>query len=119
MLVVKTTSPATSPSPAKVQPEKAVPSSKTTNARLRPCLRPCPKPRSYPVVHQFASGHRTHAAPFELTPEKQAVRRPTHEGVRPNRPPLGEIHERQVRRRTRKDPVSLTLDPSSWGARHS
>src|ERR687886_462852 len=119
MLVVKTTSPATSPSPAKVQPEKEVPSSRTTNARLRPCLRPCPKPRSYPVVHQLASDHRAHDAPLELAPEIRAVRRPAREGVRPDRPLLGEIHERQVRGCARKDAVVVALDPASRGARHS
>src|SRR5919202_2462663 len=109
MLVVKTTSPETSPWPAKVQPEKEAPSSSTTNARLRPAspsLRPCTKLCSHPVVHQFATDHGTYDTPLDPPPEVRAVRRTAHEGFRPHRPLLGEVHERQGRPRSRRDPIS-------------
>src|SRR5918994_3726048 len=104
MLVVKTTSPATSsPSPANVQPGKLAPSSRTTSARLRPPLPPCSKPCSHPVVYQLAADHRSRDAALEAPPEVRAVARPAHQGVRPHRPLLGEIHERKVRGRSNRD----------------
>src|SRR5215210_5147229 len=122
MLVVKTTSPETSPSPAKVQPEKDAPSSSTTSARLRPTsprLRSCSKLCSYPVVHQFTADHRTHDTPLEPPPDVRAVRGTAHERARQDRPLLGEIHERQVRGGSRRDPASTTAsDPAFRGARH-
>src|SRR5918994_7669960 len=72
MLVVKTTSPATSPSPAKHQPPKTAPSSRTKVARLRPWASPwvgprlgpplcsCCKPRSRPVVYRLSTNYSTH-----------------------------------------------------------
>src|SRR5918993_3334281 len=110
MLVVKTTSPETSPSPAKVQPEKEAPSSSTTNARLRPAslrLRPCSKLRSYSIVYKLATDHRAHYTPPEPPPEVRAVRGTAHERVRPDCPLFGEVHERQVRGRARRDPVGI------------
>src|SRR5215216_2168641 len=121
MLVVKTTSPATSPSPAKVQPEKEVPSSRTTNARLRSQTRPslrCFKPRSYRVVYQLAAHQRALDAPLELSPEVRAIRGPTHEGVCLYGPLLGQVHERQICGRSREDPVVAASDPTSRGASH-
>src|SRR4028119_1010551 len=100
MLVVKTTSPETSPSPAKVQPENEAPSSSTTKARLRPAsprLRPCSKLRSHSLVYQLAAYHRTHDAPPEPPPEIRAVRGAAHERARPDCPPFGGVHERRVR----------------------
>src|SRR5215210_1101625 len=111
MLVVKTTSPATSPSPAKVQPGKLAPSSRTTSARLRPPLNPCSKPRSHSVVYQLAADHRSHDAALEAPPEVRAVARPAHEGVRPHRPLLGEVREREVRGRPGGDGAGAP-DPS-------
>src|SRR5918997_1113195 len=122
MLVVKTTSPETSPSPAKVQPENEAPSSSTTKARLRPAsprLRPCSKLRSHSIVYQLAADHRTHDAPPEPPPEVRAVRGAAHERVRPDRPLFGEVYERQVRGRAHSDPVSTAApDPASRRARY-
>src|SRR4028119_2085423 len=122
MLVVKTTSPETSPSPAKVQPENEAPSSSTTKARLRPAsprLRPCSKLRSHSIVYQLAADHRTHDAPPEPPPEVRAIRGATHEHVRPDCPLFGEVHERQVRGGAHRDPISTAApDPASWRAGH-
>src|SRR5215207_5409353 len=104
MLVVKTTSPETSPSPVKVQPEKEAPSSSTTNTRLRPAspgLRSCPKLDSHSVVYQFAADHGAHDTPLQPPPEIRAVGGTAHERVHPNRPLFGEVHERQIRGRSR------------------
>src|SRR5215204_5640857 len=119
MLVVKTTSPATSPSPANVQPEKDVPSSRTTSARFCLCLSFCFKPCSCSIVNKLAADHRTHHAPLELPPEVWAVGRPTDHRTRPNRPLLGEVHERQIRRSPRKHPaVATVLNPTARRASH-
>src|SRR5215210_98847 len=117
MLVVKTTSPATSPSPANVQPGKLAPSSRTTRARLRPPLNPCSKPCSHSVVYQLAADHRPHDAAPEAAPEVRAVARPAHEGVRPHRPFLREVHEHEVRRRPNGDGAG-TPDPRSGRRSH-
>src|SRR5918993_5971230 len=96
MLVVKTTSPDTSPSPAKVQPEKEAPSSSTTNARLRPAsprLRTCSKLRSHSIVYQLAADHRAHYAPPKPPPEVRAVRGAAHERIRQDHPLLAEVYE--------------------------
>src|ERR687894_1855043 len=121
MLVVKTTSPDTSPSPAKVQPEKEAPSSNTTSARLRPAspvLRPCSKLLSDLVVHQFAADHRTYDPPLEPPPEIWAIRGPANGRLCPHGPFLGEIHQRQIRRRPWGDPVRAAPNPVPWRQGH-
>src|SRR5215217_331896 len=116
MLVVKTTSPLTSPSPAKARPEKEVPSSNTTNARFRPRLSPDSKPCSRSVVHRIATDYRGHDASLEPPSEVRAVRGPTAQGVLPDRPLFREVHEHEVRGRTRKDPTSPAPDPTPRSA---
>src|SRR4051812_25376556 len=121
MLVVKTTSPETSPSPAKVQPENAVPSSSTTNAWLRcasPRLRPCSKLRSHRIVYQLATYHRAHDPPLEPPPQERGVRGSAGKRLHPDSPLLGEVHERQIRRRSWRDSVGITRDPASRGTSH-
>src|SRR5919202_2351786 len=120
MLVVKTTSPEISPSPAKVQPAYEVPSSRTTKALLRrPCLSPYSKLRSCSVVHQLTANHRAHDAPLEPPSEVRAVGGPADQGIRPNRPLFGEVHERQIPRRTRRDPIRNTpTDQTPRSTRH-
>src|SRR5215207_2004486 len=119
MLVVKTTSPATSPSPANVQPEKDVPSSSATSARFCLCPSFCFKPCSCSIVNKLAADHRTLHAPLELPPEVWAVGRPTDHRIRPNRPLLGEVHERQIRGSPRKHAaVATVLNPTTRRASH-
>src|SRR5215218_1562821 len=113
MLVVKTTSPATSPSPAKLHPSKTVPSSRTTVARLRPCS----KLHSYPVVEQLSANYSTHYPTRQPTPEIRRVRGSAQESVTAHRPPLPEIHEREVRGRPYRDPTTLA-DPAPRRAAH-
>src|SRR5919199_2658323 len=96
MLVVKTTSPATSPSPAKLQPSKRAPSSRTSVALL---LGPYSKPRSYAVVNDLCANYSTHDPPRQPPPEVRGVRGPAQQGLPIHRPFLGEIHERNIRRR--------------------
>src|SRR5215204_5333008 len=110
MLVVKTTSPATSPPLANVQPGKLAPSSRTTSARLRPPLNPCSKPCSHSVVYQLAADRRSRDAALEAPPEVRAVARPAHDGLRPHRPFLREVHEREVRGRPNGDAAGAS-DP--------
>src|SRR5215210_2983297 len=98
MLVVKTTSPATSPSPAKVQPANAAPSSRTSVARIRPWLRTCSKPRSHPVVYRFAANYSIHDAARQGAAEIRRVGRTADHGVPSDGPLRGEIHEREIRR---------------------
>src|SRR5918997_6300988 len=114
MLVVKTTSPATSPPPAKLHPSKTAPSSSTTVARLLPCS----KPRSYPVVHQLSANYSTHDPARQPPPEIGGVGRPAQQGLPLHHPLLREVHEREVSRGTDAD-APAPADPASRGAAHS
>src|SRR5215210_3733838 len=107
MLVVKTTSPATSPSPAKLHPSKTAPSSRTTVARLRLYS----KLDSRPVVHQISTNYSTHDPTRQHSPQIRGVRRPAQERLPAHRPPLREVHEREVRGSSGRDPTSLTYPP--------
>src|SRR5215218_651968 len=104
MLVVKTTSPATSPLPAKLHPSKTVPSSRTTVARLRPYS----KLRSRPVVYKVSTNYSTHYSTRQSPPEVRGVRRLAQERLTAHRPPLREIHKREVRPFSGRDPTSFT-----------
>src|SRR5215210_5592192 len=121
MLVVKTTSPATSPSQAKVHPSKAAPSSSTSVARLRPWFRPplgmCSKSRSSPVVYGFSADYSTHDPALQRTPEKGGVGGAADERAPPYRPHLREVDEREISRRAEGQAASGT-DPPAWGATH-
>src|ERR671910_3146198 len=99
MLVVKTTSPATSPPPAKLHPSKSAPSSRTTVARLRTCS----KSRPYRVVHHLSANYSTHDAARQPPPEKGGVGRSAQQRFAIHRPPLHKIHERKVGRSTDAD----------------
>src|SRR3712207_6405750 len=101
MLVVKTTSPATSPSPAKLHPSKRAPSSRTTLARLRLCF----KLRPYPVVDQLSANYSTRYPARQPPPEIRRVRRPAHERLAAHRPLLREVHECEVGRAAGRDPT--------------
>src|SRR4028118_209990 len=109
MLVVKTTSPETCPSPANVQPEKDTPSSSTTNARLRPAsgptLRPCSKLCSQPIVHQLSTNYRAHDPRGQLPPEVGAVRGPTPECVLVHRPLIRQVNQREICRCSGRDTI--------------
>src|SRR5215210_162374 len=113
MLVVKTTSPATSPSPAKLHPSKTAPSSRTTVARLRLYS----KLDSRPVVHQISTNYSTHDPTRQHSPQIRGVRRPAQERLPAHRPLLREVHERQVCRPADRDTAPLA-DPPSRGAAH-
>src|ERR687897_1663436 len=104
MLVVKTTSPAISPLPAKLHPSKTVPSSRTTVARLRPYS----KLRSRPVVYKVSTNYSTYYPTRQSPPEVRGVRRLAQERLPAHRPPLREIHKREVRRSSGRDPTSFT-----------
>src|SRR5918994_3680889 len=108
MLVVKTTSPATSPSPAKLHPSKTAPSSRTTVARLRLYT----KLRSKAIVDQLSSNYSTHYPARQPPPEVGGVRRSAHERLPAHRPLLREVNERQVRRTPNHDTSSLADPPS-------
>src|SRR5919199_5260692 len=120
MLVVKTTSPEISPSPAKVQPAYEVPSSRTTKALLRRlCLSLYSKLCSCPVVHQLTAYDRAHDAPLEPPPEVRAVGGPADQSIRLDRPLFGEVHERQIPRCTRRDAIrTVPSDPTPRSTRH-
>src|SRR5918992_1323323 len=95
MLVVKTTSPATSPSPVKLYPSKTAPSSRTILARG---LTPYPKPRSYVIVHQRTTNYSTRDPTRQAPPEIRGVGGPAQERASLHIPPLREVHKRKVRR---------------------
>src|SRR3712207_3863773 len=112
MLVVKTTSPATSPSPVKLQPSKWAPSSRTTFA-----LSPYSKPRSCRIVHQRATNYSTYNPTRQTPPEVSRIRRTAKEGVPLHDPLLRKIYQRQVCRRAHPY-VPRTPNPVSRGAAH-
>src|SRR5688572_8553214 len=106
MLVVQTTSHATSQPPAKLHPSKTPPSSRTTVARLLTCS----KSRPYRVVHHLSANYSTHDAARQPPPEKGRIGGSAQQRPPFHRPPLCEIHERKVGRSTDAD-ASATVDP--------
>src|ERR671917_1902682 len=100
MLVVKTTSPATSPSPAKLQPPKTAPSSRTRVVRLRPwanswlgprlgpALRSCSKPRPRPVVYRLSTNYSTHDPARQTASQVRGVGGTTDQGLPAHHPHL-------------------------------
>src|SRR5215210_483157 len=113
MLVVKTTSPATSPSPAKLQPSNAAPSSRTSVALLRTYS----KPRSSSIVYRLSSNYSTHDPARQRPPELRGVGRAAYQGVPPDRPLLSEVDECQISRRANIEAPSFT-DPPARRAAH-
>src|SRR5918995_278933 len=117
MLVVKTTSPATSLSPAKLRPWKDAPSSRTSVALLRPPLRTCSKLCSSPVVYRLSTNYSTHDPAFQLPSEIGRVGRAADERAPPYRPFLRKVDEREIRRRPRGQAASGT-DPATGSTAH-
>src|SRR5215204_5626360 len=121
MLVVKTTSPATSPSPAKLHPWKAAPSSRTSVARLRPwvcaALRTCTKLRSCPFVYRLSTNYSTHDPALQRPSEIGGVGRAADERTLPYRPLLRKVYERKICRRADGQAASCS-DPAARGAAH-
>src|SRR3712207_6584857 len=125
MLVVKTTSPATSPSPAKLQPRKAAPSSSTRVARLRPwfvpspgsTLRACSKSRSRPVVYRLSSNYSTHDPARQPAAQVGGVGGTADQGPLVHGPLLREVDEREVSRRPDGQAPPLP-DPPARGTAH-
>src|SRR3712207_2816996 len=119
MLVVKTTSPATSPSPAKLQPWKDAPSSRTSVALLRPwpALRTCAKLCSSHVVYRLSTNYSTHDPALHLPPEIRGVGRAADERSPPYRPLLCKVDEREIRQLPDGQAASGT-DPATRGAAH-
>src|SRR5918997_6481164 len=125
MLVVKTTSPATSPSPAKLQPRKAAPSSRTRVARLRPwfdsslgsTLRACSKPRSRPVVYRLSTNYSTHDPARQPAAQVRGVGGTADQGPPLHHPLFGEVNEREVGRRPDGQAPPLP-DPPPRGTAH-
>src|SRR5215211_6821467 len=113
MLVVKTTSPATSPSPAKLQPSKTAPSSRTSVALLRMYS----KLRSRPVVYRLAANYSTHDPALQRPSEIGGVGGAADERIPPYRPLLREVDERKVGRRPDGQAPPAT-DPPARGATH-
>src|SRR5215211_5894254 len=113
MLVVKTTSPATSPSPAKVQPSKVAPSSRTSVALLRTYS----KLRSRSIVYQLAANYSTHDPALQRPPEIGGVGRAADESILLYLPLLREIDEREIGRRPDGQAPPAT-DPTSGSAAH-
>src|SRR5688500_16767577 len=117
MLVVKTTSPATSPSPAKLQPWKAAPSSRTSVALLRPPLRTCSKLCSSSVVYRLSTNYSTRDPALQRPSEIGGVARAAYERTPPYRPLLRKVDEREIRRRVDGQAAPCT-DPTARGAAH-
>src|SRR5215216_325950 len=119
MLVVKTTSPAISPSPAKLHPWKAAPSSRTSVALHRPCppLRTCAKLCSSSVVYRLSTNYSTHDPALQRPSEIWGVGRAADERTSPYRPLLRKVDERKICRRADGQAASGT-DPPARGAAH-
>src|SRR5215207_7709282 len=109
MLVVKTTSPATSPSPVKLCPSKTAPSSRTTFARG---LTPYPKPRSYVIVHQRTTNYSTRDPTRQAPPKVRGVGGPAQARASIHIPLFREVYQRQVRRRAHPQAPRAT-DPAT------
>src|SRR5918998_3239020 len=116
MLVVNTTSPATSPSPAKLQPSNAAPSSRTSVACLRPWLDTYPKLSSRLVVYRLAANYSIHDAARQGAAEIRRVGRTADHGVPSDGPLLGEIHEREIRHRSDLQATALPHPPPRCAA---
>src|SRR5215210_3387915 len=121
MLVVKTTSPATSPSLAKLHPWKAAPSSRTLVALHRPwlCLPlcTCTKLCSTSVVYRLSTNYSTHDPALQRPSEIGGVGRAADECTPPYRPLLRKVDERKICRRADGQAASGT-DPPARGAAH-
>src|SRR5215211_6662568 len=119
MLVVKTTSPAISPSPAKLHPWKAAPSSRTSVALHRPCppLRTCAKLCSSSVVYRLSTNYSTHDPALQRPSEIGGVGRAANECTTPYRPLLRKVDQREIRRRADGQAASAT-DPAAGAAAH-
>src|SRR5215207_2553372 len=117
MLVVKTTSPATSPSPAKLHPSNAAPSSRTSVALLRPWLRTYSKFCSRPVVYRFAANYSANNPTRQGPSPIRRVGRAADHGAPIHRPLFRKVNERQVRRHTNPESTPLP-DPTARRAAH-
>src|SRR5918995_5871060 len=121
MLVVKTTSPAISLSPAKLHPWKAPPSSRTSVALHRPwlCLplRACTKLCSSSVVYRLSTYYSTHDPALQRPTEIGGVGRATDECTPSYRPLLRKVDEREIRRGADGQAASGT-DPATRSAAH-
>src|SRR5215212_11179532 len=121
MLVVKTTSPAISPSPAKLHPWKATPSSRTSVALHRPwlsfLLRTCSKLCSRSVVYQLSTNYSTHDPALQRPSCIGGVGRAADECTPPYRPLLRKVEEREICRGADGQAASGT-DPAARGAAH-
>src|ERR687898_2418222 len=121
MLVVKTTSPAISLSPAKLHPWKAAPSSRTSVALHRPwlCLplRTCTKLCSSSVVYRLSTNYSTHDPALQRPSEIGGVGRAADECTPPYSPLLRKVDEREIRRRADGQAASRT-DPPTRSAAH-
>src|SRR5215212_2750221 len=113
MLVVKTTSPATSPSPAKLQPSKVAPSSRTSVALLRTYS----KLRSRSIVYWLAANYSTYDPALQRAPEIRGVAGAAGECAPSYLPLLREIDEREIGRRPDCQAPPAT-DPPARGAAH-
>src|SRR5215208_8519397 len=114
MLVVKTTSPATSPLPAKLHPSKTAPSSRTTVALL---LGPYSKLGSNPIVDQLCANYSTHDPTRQHSSQIRGVRGPAQERLPAHHPLLREVDERKVCHSADRDSAPLA-DPPSRRAAH-
>src|SRR5215213_7690719 len=117
MLVVKTTSPATSPSPAKLQPSNAAPSSRTSFALLRPWLRTYSKFCSHPVVYRFAANYSAHNPTLQGPSPIRRVGRTADHGAAIHHPLLRKVNYREIRRLTNPESSALP-DPPAGRAAH-
>src|SRR5829696_1204969 len=117
MLVVKTTSPAISPSPAKLQPSNAAPSSRTSVALLRPWLRTYSKFCSRPVVYRLAANYSANNPTRQGPSPIRRVGRAADHGAPIHRPLFRKVNERQVRRHTNPESTPLP-DPTARRAAH-
>src|SRR5215212_531190 len=117
MLVVKTTSPATSPSPEKLQPSNAAPSSRTSVALLRPWLRTYSKLCSRHVVYRLAANYSAHYPTRQGPSPIRGVGGTADQGAPIHHPLLRKVHERQVRRPTNPERTTFP-NPPAWRAAH-
>src|SRR5919205_4156069 len=118
MLVVKTTSPATSPSPAKLHPSNTAPSSRTSVARLRPWLRTYSKFCSCPVVYRLAADYGVHDSTRQGPSQIRRVVRSGDQSFPIHRPLLREVNEREVCRPANPEAPPLP-DPAARTTAHS
>src|SRR5918994_1498490 len=119
MLVVKTTSPAISPSLAKLHPWKTAPSSRTSVALHRPWLplRSCTKLCSSSVVYRFSTNYSTHTPALQRPSQIGGVGRAADECSPPYRPLLRKVDEREICLGADGQAASGT-NPAARGAAH-